>query len=186
MISIAWRELPGTERTPRGAASAPPPSAGAPRSERPSPPRSPSPARPSPHLLGRRREPGPARPAPRRSTHPEEEVEGVQQAAQALHRVLPGHGEPPRETAPFSHHILPPEAGPPAPCRRRGGEGPGESPCRGTNAQVEAAEPSRGAAPDRRHPGGSGRAPRALPQRPPVAHPGQRPFSSRPARRSWR
>lgn len=68
----------------------------------------------------------PSRPGPSRGTHPEEQVEGVEQAAQALHRVLPGHGEPPRDTAPSSHHILPPEAGPPAPCRE-GGRGAGES-----------------------------------------------------------
>lgn len=58
-------------------------------------------------------------------THPEEEVEGVEQAAQAPHRVLPGHGELPRETAPFLHHILAAEAGQPAFCGERQ-IGPGE------------------------------------------------------------
>ncbi|XP_074982644.1 uncharacterized protein LOC142071524 [Caretta caretta] len=34
-------------------------------------------------------------------THPEEQIEGVEQAAQALHRVLPGHGEPPAAERPI-------------------------------------------------------------------------------------
>lgn len=175
-------------RAPRRATSTPSPSTRSPAVRggwcRPgSPPHTP----PGRHLLRRQREPCPARSAPRRFTHPEEEVEGVEQAAQTLHRVLPGHGEPPQETAPSSQHILPPDAGPPAPCRGRHGEGPGNFPSpRNQSAGGGGAKRSPGVTLDRPRPGGNGRALRGPPQRPPVAHPRQPPFSSRPARRSRR
>lgn len=39
-------------------------------------------------------------------TYPEEQIEGVEQAAQALDRIFSGHGEPKRGEPPSFHHIL--------------------------------------------------------------------------------
>ena len=43
-------------------------------------------------------------------TYPEEQIERVEQAAQALHRIFSGHREPQETEAPSFQHILPPRA----------------------------------------------------------------------------
>lgn len=55
-------------------------------------------------------------------TYPEEEIERVEQAAQALHRIFSGHREPQEREAPSFQHILPPRAKQQPSAEREGGE----------------------------------------------------------------
>ena len=54
-------------------------------------------------------------------TYPEEQIERVEQAAQALHRIFSGHREPQEREAPSFQHILPPRTK-----QQRSAEGGGE------------------------------------------------------------